>query len=167
MTKILILIGTASVGLLITASLALAQTANMPSQDDSQRTAATAVQPNPSGDALYRALGEQPGIARLMDDFVTRVMRDPRIGHHFKNTKPDHLKARLTEQICVISGGPCEYKGASMQTAHAEMDITKADFNALVEVLQTTMEAQALPFARQRQLLALLAPMHRDTITVR
>lgn len=160
MTKILLLIGAASASLLITASLSLAQAADAPAADT--RPALHAGQ-----DALYRALGEQAGIARLMDDFVERLMKDPRIGHHFKATKPDHLKARLTEQICVATGGPCEYQGATMQAAHAEMDITKADFNALVEVLQAAMDAQAVPFARQRQLLARLAPMHRDTITVR
>ena len=36
--------------------------------------------------------------------------------------------------------------------------MTRAQFNALVEVLQTTMEAHHIPFARQNQLLALLAP---------
>ena len=47
------------------------------------------------------------------------------------------------------------------------MDITKAHFNALVEVLQAAMAAQGIAFAQQNRLLALLAPMHRDIITVR
>jgi len=120
----------------------------------------------PRGDSLYTSLGEQAGIARLMDDFVNRVLKDERIGQHFKDAKPDNLKTRLTEQVCKLSGGPCEYKGADMKTVHADMDIRRADFNALVEVLQAAMEAQNISFPQQRRLLALLAPMHRDTITV-
>jgi hemoglobin len=51
-----------------------------------------------------------------------------------------------------------------MKRAHSGMDITKSDFNALVEVLQLTMDAQDIPFRVQNQLLALLAPMHRDIV---
>jgi hemoglobin len=47
------------------------------------------------------------------------------------------------------------------------MDINKGHFNALVEVLQVSMDAQGIPFAQQNRLLALLAPMHRDVITIR
>lgn len=116
---------------------------------------------------LYQALGEKPGITRLMDDFVNRLVVDPRIGGHFKDTKPAALKESLTDQICQLSGGPCKYEGANMKSAHADMDITKGHFNALVEVLQSAMDAQGIPFAQQNRLLALLAPMHRDVITIR
>ena len=114
---------------------------------------------------LYQALGEKPGITRLMDDFVNRVVKDPRIGGHFKDVKPAALKESLTDQICQLSGGPCKYEGADMKSAHADMDINKGHFNALVEVLQSAMDAQGIPFAQQNRLLALLAPMHRDVIT--
>lgn len=116
---------------------------------------------------LYQALGEKPGITRLMDDFVNRVVKDPRIGGHFKDVKPAALKESLTDQICQLSGGPCKYEGADMKSAHADMDINKGHFNALVEVLQSAMDAQGIPFAQQNRLLALLAPMHRDVITTR
>ena len=116
---------------------------------------------------LYQALGEKPGITRLMDDFVNRVVKDPRIGGHFKDVKPAALKESLTDQICQLSGGPCKYEGADMKSAHADMDINKGHFNALVEVLQSAMDAQGIPFAQQNRLLALLAPMHRDVITIR
>ena len=116
---------------------------------------------------LYLALGEKPGITRLVDDFVNRVVKDPRIGGHFKDVKPQALKDSLTDQICQLSGGPCKYEGADMKSAHADMDINKGHFNALVEVLQSAMDAQGIPFVQQNRLLALLAPMHRDVITIR
>ncbi len=132
--------------------------------------AAAQTAPTPSSTApagLYQALGEKPGITRLVDDFVNRAVKDPRIGSHFKDTKPQALKESLTDQICQLSGGPCQYEGGDMKSAHADMDITKAHFNALVEVLQAAMAAQGIAFAQQNRLLALLAPMHRDIITVR
>ena len=115
---------------------------------------------------LYQALGEKPGIDRLVDDFVNRAVKDPRIGAHFKDTKPAALKESLADQFCQLRGGPCKYEGADMKSAHADMQINKGHFHALVEVLQSAMDAQGIPFSQQNRLLALLAPMHRDIITV-
>ena len=115
---------------------------------------------------LYQALGEKPGIDRLVDDFVNRAVKDPRIGAHFKDVKPAALKESLADQFCQLSGGPCKYEGADMKSAHADMQINKGHFHALVEVLQSAMDAQGIPFVQQNRLLALLAPMHRDVITV-
>ena len=127
--------------------------------------AAAAPAAAPAG--LYAALGAKAGIDRLADGFVERLLRHPRIGAQFKDTKPAALKESLAEQFCVLSGGPCSYQGADMLDAHADMHIDKGDFNALVEVLQRAMDAQGIAFAQQNRLLALLAPMHRDIITVR
>lgn len=116
---------------------------------------------------LYQAFGEEAGIRALMDDFVLRLRADARIGEQFKDTKLDHLAKQLSDQLCQLSGGPCVYKGPDMEMTHTDMDITRAHFNALVEVLQQTMDARGIPFQRQNQMLALLAPMHRDVVTVR
>ncbi len=115
-------------------------------------------------DALYQQLGAQPGLVRLMDDFMTRLLADPRMSPFFKEVDHKHVKAQLVAQFCEVSGGPCKLKGPDMKKAHAGMDITKTDFNALVEVLQQSMGAQGIPFATQNRLLAQLAPMHRDII---
>lgn len=118
-------------------------------------------------DQLYKAFGEKAGLVSLMDDFMVRLLADPRTGPHFKPSNQQRVKEQLVDQLCSLSGGPCVYKGADMKSAHANLDIKKSDFNALVEVLQQSMDAKGIPFRTQNQMLALLAPMHRDTITVR
>ena len=115
-------------------------------------------------DALYRALGGQAGLVALMDDFVPRLVADPKIGHFFAKTDLPSFKQRLVEQFCVVSGGGCKYQGANMKLAHEEHDIRMSDFNLLVEDLQAAMEARGIPFSTQNQLLARLAPMHRDIV---
>jgi hemoglobin len=115
-------------------------------------------------DALFRALGGQAGIDAIVDDFVPRLVADPRMSEFFKKTKQQHLRQMLSEQFCMVSGGGCAYTGKSMAEAHQDMDIAKADFNALVEVLQASMDAQHVPFATQNRLLARLAPMHREIV---
>jgi hemoglobin len=101
----------------------------------------------------------------LMDDFMTRLLADPRTGPHFKPANQQRVKEQLVEQLCALSGGPCIYKGADMKSSHANLDIKKSDFHALVEVLQQSMNAQGIAFREQNKMLALLAPMNRDIIT--
>ena len=116
-------------------------------------------------DSLYQAWGRTAGIQAVMDDFFTRLQADPRTGPHFKDASRKHLVKQLTDQLCQQAGGPCVYAGPDMVEAHRGQDIGKRDFNALVEVLQQSMDAKGIPFGAQNRMLARLAPMHRDIIT--
>lgn len=133
----------------------------------SQTNAPTQSTTNAADDNLYKAFGEKAGLTTLMDDFVKRLVADKRIGSFFKDSNQAHLAQQLTEQLCMLSGGPCTYRGVPMKDAHADMDISKADFNALVEVLQVSMDAKGIPFGVQNRMLARLAPMHREVVTKR
>ncbi|MEP7298894.1 MAG: group 1 truncated hemoglobin [Burkholderiales bacterium] len=115
-------------------------------------------------DALYQQLGGQPGLVALMDDFMVRLLADPRMNPFFKDTDQKHIKEELVLQFCEVSGGPCKRRGPDMKKAHDGIDVTKANFNALVEVLQQSMDARAIAFTTQNRLLARLAPMHREII---
>jgi hemoglobin len=126
---------------------------------------ATFAQNAAPNDQLYKAFGEKPGLVALMDDFMVRLLSDPRTGPHFQPANQQRVKEQLVEQLCALSGGPCVYKGADMKGAHANLDIKKSDFHALVEVLQQSMDARGIPFRKQNEMLALLAPMNRDIIT--
>ena len=118
-------------------------------------------------DALYRQLGAQPGLVRLMDDFMQRLLADARMQPFFKDVNQEQVKAQLVLQFCEVSGGPCKREGPDMKRVHDGFDINRGHFNALVEVLQQSMDAQGIPFAVQNRLLAQLAPMHRDIVNTK
>ena len=114
---------------------------------------------------LYQSLGEKPGVTALASDFVDRMKAHPRIGTMFDKIKPAYLEEQIADQFCEVSGGPCQYDGETMKNSHADLGIDKAQFNLVVEILQAALDAQGIPFTAQNQLLAKLAPMHRDIIT--
>lgn len=116
-------------------------------------------------DALYQALGGTEGIGRIVGGMVDRAYADPRIQQKFDGVNRNFLKGSLVNQFCKLSGGTCVYEGETMKNSHAHLALDKADFNALVEDLQASMDEQGVPFTVQNRLLALLAPMHRDIIT--
>ena len=113
---------------------------------------------------LYVQLGEKQGIETIVEEMLYRVGGDDRIAHHFDGVDIMRVHKLISEQVCDLSGGPCDYSGEDMKTAHRNMGVDNADFNALVEHLITAMEKQDIPVSAQNQLLALLAPMHGDIV---
>ena len=129
---------------------------------------AAALNPAPRDPALapvFKQFGEKPGLVSLVNDFMNNLMADPVTRPFFANANRDHIKKELVDQFCVILDGPCTYTGLNMQQAHQGLNITEADFNALVADLQKAMDKHGIPFTAQNQLLAKLAPMHRDVDT--
>jgi hemoglobin len=115
--------------------------------------------------SLYDRLGGKPAITAVVDDFTARVVADRRINRFFANTDVPSFKAKLIDQICEVSGGPCKYTGKDMKTTHAGMGITDADFNALVEDLVATLDKFKVPEKEKSELLGALAPMKKDIVT--
>lgn len=127
-------------------------------------TLAACAQQPPKDDSLYRELGEQAGITRIIEGMLLNIAADPRIVRHFENIDIERLRDKLVEQICVEAGGPCTYTGDSMEESHKGQNLTPSDFNALVENLQEAMSAQNVPMPAQNRLLARLAPMRAQVI---
>lgn len=124
---------------------------------------ACAQQP-PKDDSLYRDLGGQAGITRIVEGMLLNIAGDPRIVRHFKKIDIVRLRDKLVEQLCAEAGGPCVYTGDSMEESHKGQNLTPSDFNALVENLQAAMTAQGIATPAQNRLLARLAPMRAQVI---
>lgn len=124
---------------------------------------ACASQP-PQDDSLYLGLGERAGITRIVEGTLLNAARNPRIARHFQDIDIERLRDKLVEQICVEAGGPCEYTGDSMEESHKGQNLTRSDFNALVEDLIDAMDAEGVPVRQQNRLLARLAPMRGQII---
>lgn len=127
-------------------------------------TLAACAQQPPKDNSLYRDLGEQAGITRIVEGMLLNIAADPRIVRHFENIDIVRLRDKLVEQICVEAGGPCTYTGDSMEESHKGQNLTPSDFNALVENLQDAMSTQGVPMPAQNRLLARLAPMRAQVI---
>ncbi len=115
--------------------------------------------------SLYDRLGGKPAITAVVDDFTARVAADRRINRFFANTDVPAFKAKLVDQICEASGGPCKYTGKDMKTAHAGMGVTDDDFNALVGDLVATLDKFKVPEKEKGELLGVLGPMKKDIVT--
>src|SRR5712692_231121 len=77
---------------------------------------------------LYERLGGVYSIATVVDDFIDRVMSDPRLNanplvdeaHH--RVPPAGFKYLVTEMVCWATGGPQKYTGKSMADSHSHFE---------------------------------------------
>ena len=114
--------------------------------------------------SLYQDLGGEQGVAQMIDEIVLELHADPKLADLFTETDDEYFKERLNEQICMLTGGGCEYTGLDMPEAHSGMDLSAAQFNDFVEACRRAMTRAGVPVGNQNRLLAILAPMRTDVI---
>jgi hemoglobin len=115
--------------------------------------------------SLYQRLGGHAAIVAVVDDFTANVGADARINKYFAASDMTRLKAKLVEQIGEATGGPEKYTGKSMKEVHANMGVSDADFNALVEDLVKTLNKFKVPAKEQGELLTILGSLKPDIVT--
>ena len=113
---------------------------------------------------LFERLGGQAAITAVVDDLTVRIMADGRIKDRFANTDIPHFKQALSDQLCEATGGPCKYTGKDMRTAHAGMNLSDDEFNALVEDLKGTLAKFKVGAREQEELLGALGGMKKDIV---
>ncbi len=129
--------------------------------DPPPRQAAAAAAPMPS---LYVRLGGVAAIRSVVDTMVARIFVDDRINAFFRGVDMDTVKVRLTEQVCVATGGPCVYRGRTMPEAHRGLALTDAHFDALVEDLVSALDAHRVPAREKGELLGALGGLRPQIV---
>ena len=116
--------------------------------------------------SLFERLDGKGAITAVVEDFRDRCGGDSRINAKFARTDMARLTSMLIEQVSEATGGPGKYTGRDMKTAHADMGVTTAEFNALVEDLVATLNKFGVGKPEQDELLAILGPLRSDIVEV-
>lgn len=111
---------------------------------------------------LYERLGGVYSIATVVDDFIDRIMADPRLNanpmvdeaHH--RVTPQGFKYLVTEMVCWATGGPQTYSGRSMGDSHGHLMITNQEWQAFADDFQQTLEKFQVPQQEQAELKAIV-----------
>lgn len=112
--------------------------------------------------SLYDRLGGVYNIAVVVDDFIDRIMDDPRLNanprvdeaHH--RVSPQGFKYYVTEMVCDASGGPQTYSGRTMGDSHRHLMITEEEWKAFMDDLQQTLDKFEVPQLAQDELKAIV-----------
>jgi hemoglobin len=111
-------------------------------------------------EGLYDRVGEQK-LRAVVNDTVDLSAKDPKVALDRAgqaagwSATPENVadfKRGLFQFVAAASGGPQEYRGKDMVTAHRGMNITDEQFDAMMSHLEAAMEKNGVPADAQRQL---------------
>lgn len=111
---------------------------------------------------LYERLGGAHKIAALVDDFIERILVDPRLEANprvkeanARLSKPG-LKFLVTELTCWATGGPQTYTGRGMSESHRHLLVTADEWRFFMDDFQLSMETCKVRRPEQQELSAIL-----------
>ena len=117
-------------------------------------------------DKLWKRLGGEDNVNRIVDDFLKRALNDEKVNftrgkkYPLDAQKESELKQKFVAYISDISDGTVVRTAPrSMAEVHKGMNITDAQFNALVEDLKKSLDKFKVPDKEQGELLSALGSL--------
>ncbi len=129
--------------------------------------------PPDSSKTLYERLGGHDAIKAVVHDFVGKAAADPQVnftrkGHPNQwDPTPDNvakLELHLTQFVESATGGPQKYEGRDMVAVHTGMQITEAEWNAIVGDLKAALNDFKVPDKEQTDLINVVATTHDQIV---
>jgi hemoglobin len=137
--------------------------------------------------ALFDRLGGQPGISNIVADFLPRALQDPRVNWPRKGVRRGNifggknesgqwqatpqnaavLHKHLVEFLTLATGGPAQYSGKEMKSAHDGMRISNPEFDAAIGDLKASLDRLQIPNKEQKELLAIVESTRSQVVTQR
>lgn len=114
--------------------------------------------------SLYVRLGGADAIAAVVDAFYARVLADELLSPLFAGKDMAQQRTHQTRFMSYALGGPNQYKGRSMQRAHAGLGITPTQFAAVAGHLAATLRAFAVPEAWIDEVIGHVAGLRNDIV---
>jgi len=99
-------------------------------------------------ETLYERIGGEPAVNAAVDIFYRKVLGDYRINRFFDNVDMDQQLAKQKAFFIMAFGGPNNYTGKDLRTAHArlvKMGLDDSHFDAVMEHLGATMTELNVP----------------------
>jgi len=117
--------------------------------------------------SLYQRLGGADGIARLVDDAIAAHLNNPVVKTRFENIKDlEHAKNMARQFFSAGSGGPVNYTGKDMLTAHKGMNISEQEYLAVMDDIVGAMENNGLNEDTKKDVIAILYSLKDQIIRV-
>jgi hemoglobin len=115
---------------------------------------------------LYQRMGGYDVIAAVIDDLFAILHGDPGFARFFGGRGADSVirsRQLLVDQMCALSGGPCQYIGRDMKTSHRGLGITNSEWEANMKASEAALAKNVVGEAERAEFLALFE-RHRDDI---
>lgn len=99
-------------------------------------------------ESIYEQIGGAAAVDQAVEIFYRKVLSDDRISRFFDDVDMDAQAAKQKAFITMALGGPNQYTGRDMRTAHARLvkdGLDDSHFDAVVENLGATLQELGVP----------------------
>lgn len=118
---------------------------------------------------LYERLGGYDAISGVVDDFLGRIIPDNQINRYFVGHGTDSrkkIRQLIVELICNATGGPCNYTGRDIKTAHTGLKINESDWQVAVNHMTATLEKFKVAQKEKAEVLAVVSGLKKDIVGI-
>lgn len=117
--------------------------------------------------SLYERVGGYDALAKVVDEFIVRLVGDQRFNKFFVGHSADsqkRIRQHILDQFCAATGGPCIYTGRDMKTTHQGLAITEADWEAAAKHLVGSLDKFKVPQKEKDEVMAFVTSLKKDIV---
>lgn len=116
---------------------------------------------------LFEKLGGEAAVNAAVDIFYRKVLGDDSISHFFESTDMAAQHAKQKAFLTMAFGGPNNYSGTDLRTAHAPLvkkGLNESHFGAVAGHLQATLEELNVPADLINEVMTIAASTKADVL---
>ena len=117
-------------------------------------------------ESLYERLGGADNVKKIADLLVENHLSNPAISTRFESVDTGKLKMLANAFIAAGTGGPNNYQGRDMLTTHKGMNISAAEFMAVLDDALNALSSNGVGQPEQEEMLYILYSMRADVVLV-
>jgi len=117
--------------------------------------------------SLYEQIGGEAAVNAAVELFYRKVLSDYRINRFFDKTNMEEQIAKQKAFFTMAFGGPNNYTGSDMRSAHehlVKLGLDNSHFDAVMEHLGATMKELGVPDALIGQAAAIAESTRNDVL---
>lgn len=119
----------------------------------------------PQQPTLFERLGGEANVRKIVNDVLDKNSNNPLIAHHFNNIDMKTLKQKAFEFFSMGTGGPDQYTGKDMRTAHANMNISIKEYDSATDDTLSALDDNGIGQEEKNEVLAILDHLKGDIVT--
>lgn len=113
---------------------------------------------------LYDRLGGRSRIEAICEDIFNNHVANPLIKTRYAASDPVKVKRLVTEMCCAGFGGPEQYTGKDMISAHRGMNINETEFIAVCDDVLAALEKNKVAKREKDEILCILYSLKNEVV---
>ncbi len=118
--------------------------------------------------SVYEQLGGAPAMEKAVEIFYRKMLSDDRVAGFFEDVDMDRQAAKQTAFLTMVTGGPNNYTGKDMRSAHAHLvtrGLNDTHFDLVVKHLGDTLAELGVPAELIQQVAAVAESVRNDVLS--